>query len=99
MQSRGEQPAAIKLRSVGVTRARRWILRGIDWTVGAGTCAAILGPNGSGKSTLARVICGYIWPSEGEVSVFGARLGEIDLNQLRRSIRLVQPAGPYDVDP
>src|SRR5437867_12941707 len=99
MHQLGEQLAAIELSSVGVTRGGRWILRGIDWSVAPGTCAAILGPNGSGKSTLARVLCGYIWPSEGDVSVAGAHFGEIDLNELRRSIRLVQPAGPYDIDP
>jgi iron complex transport system ATP-binding protein len=98
METSAQQPA-IELRNVGVTRGGRWILRGIDWSVSAGTCAAILGPNGSGKSTLSRVICGYIWPSEGEMRVGGARFGEIDLNHLRRSIRLVQSAGPYDADP
>ncbi len=93
-----EQPA-IELREVGVKRGERWIADDISWRVPAGTCAAILGPNGSGKSTLARVITGYIWPTRGEVFVAGEHFGEVDLNQLRRSIRLVQAAGPYDVDP
>jgi iron complex transport system ATP-binding protein len=44
------------------------------------------------------VISGYLWPSSGEVSVDGHRFGEVDINELRKSIRLVQPAGPYDVD-
>jgi iron complex transport system ATP-binding protein len=89
---------AIKLHRVGVSRGGRWILRDVDWTVAPHTCAAILGPNGSGKSTLARVISGYLWPSSGEVSVDGHRFGDVDINELRKSIRLVQPAGPYDVD-
>jgi iron complex transport system ATP-binding protein len=33
------------------------------------------------------------------VRVDGRHFGEVDLNELRRSIRLVQAAGPYDVDP
>ncbi|HTL29328.1 MAG TPA: ATP-binding cassette domain-containing protein [Tepidisphaeraceae bacterium] len=93
-----EQPA-IELRDVGVKRSERWIASNINWKVRAGTCAAILGPNGSGKSTLARVITGYIWPTCGDVFVAGQHFGEVDLNELRRSIRLVQAAGPYDVDP
>src|SRR5207245_2149502 len=76
-----------------------WILRGIDWVVLSGSCAAILGPNGSGKSTLAQLICGYIWPSEGDVFVAGKHFGEINLHELRQTIRLVQSAGPFDVDP
>ncbi|HEY7089353.1 MAG TPA: ATP-binding cassette domain-containing protein [Tepidisphaeraceae bacterium] len=93
------QPAGIELKGVGVKRGERWILRDIDWTVPAGSCAAILGPNGSGKSTLARILSGYIWPTAGEVAIDGHRFGETDLNDLRHSIRLVQAAGPYDVDP
>ncbi len=80
-------------------RDGRWILRDIDWQVRTGTLAAILGPNGSGKSTLSRVLSGYLWPTVGEVTVGERRFGDVDLNELRKSIRLVQAAGPYDVDP
>ena len=88
----------IELRGVGVRRDERWILRDIDWSLPAGSCAAILGANGSGKSTLARVLAGYIWPTSGDVFIDGQHFGDTDLNELRHSIRLVQPAGPYDVD-
>jgi iron complex transport system ATP-binding protein len=93
------QQPAIQLRDVGVKRADRWILRGVTWSVAAGSCAAVLGPNGSGKSTLARVIGGHLWPTAGDCTVLGGHFGETSLASLRRSIRLVQPAGPYDVDP
>lgn len=90
---------AIDLRGVGVLREGRWILRDVGWRVGAGACVGILGPNGSGKSTLARILSGHLFPSAGVCSVLGARFGESNLPRLRRRIRLVQPAGPYDVDP
>jgi iron complex transport system ATP-binding protein len=92
------QPA-IALRGVGLLRQDRWIVRDIDWTVAAGSCAAIIGPNGSGKSTLTRIMAGHTWPSHGSVSVLGETFGEVDLAQLRRRVHLVQAAGPYDVDP
>ena len=95
----GNEQPAIRLRDVGVRRGERWILRGVNWSVAAGSVAAILGPNGSGKSTLARILAGHLWPSEGECDVAGGHFGDVDLAALRRSIRLVQPAGPYDVDP
>lgn len=88
----------VELRGVGVCRADRWILRDVNWSIPHGACVAILGPNGSGKSTLARILSGYVWPTAGEVTIDGNRFGETDLNQLRHSIRLVQVAGPFDVD-
>jgi iron complex transport system ATP-binding protein len=92
-----EQPA-FELRNVSLRRGGREILRDVSWSIPRGACAAILGPNGSGKSTLARILAGYMWPTSGEVFVNSAHFGEVDLNQLRRSVRLVQAAGPYDVD-
>ena len=89
---------ALELRNVSLQRAGRQILRDISWSVPHGTCVAILGPNGSGKSTLARILAGYMWPTSGDVFVDEQHFGETDLNALRRSVRLVQAAGPYDVD-
>jgi iron complex transport system ATP-binding protein len=87
------------MRGVGVLRDERWILHDIDWTVPRGTLAAVVGPNGSGKSTLARVAGCYLWPTAGECRILGGKFGETSLPDLRQRIRLVQPAGPYDVDP
>lgn len=90
---------AIDLQAVGVRRDDRWILCDVTWTVPAGACAAILGPNGSGKSTLTRIIAGHLWPTAGEATVLGGTFGAVNLPELRRGIRLVQAAGPYDVEP
>ena len=92
-------PPAVNVRGVGVLRDGRWILDDASWSVPAGACAAILGPNGSGKSTLTRIVAGHLWPTKGDVTVLGQRFGEVSLPDLRHRIRLVQPAGPYDVDP
>ncbi|MGE5608166.1 MAG: ABC transporter ATP-binding protein [Bacillota bacterium] len=89
---------AIVLDNLGLRRRDRWILRNLSWRVRQGTCAAILGPNGSGKSTLARILACHLWPTEGDCTILGQRFGEADLPALRQSIRLLQPAGPYDID-
>ncbi len=92
------QPA-FEVRGVGVLRVGNWILRGVDWELPGGGLGAILGPNGSGKSTLARILAGHLYPTAGRVTVLGQTFGQTNLAELRQSIRLVQPAGPYDVSP
>jgi iron complex transport system ATP-binding protein len=90
---------AIELNGVSLRRGDTCILHDVNWHVPSGACAAILGPNGSGKSTLTRVLAGHLWPTSGHVRVAGGTFGESSLPDLRKHIRLVQPAGPYDVDP
>jgi len=63
----------VTLRDVVATAPGRAspILKGITFSVPAGSVTAVLGPSGSGKSTLARVLMG-IWPDvSGEVLLDG----------------------------
>ncbi|MGI8900634.1 MAG: ABC transporter ATP-binding protein [Nocardioides sp.] len=46
-------------------------VRGIDFSVPAGSATALLGRNGAGKSTTMRVLAGVIPPTAGMVSVDG----------------------------
>jgi iron complex transport system ATP-binding protein len=94
-----EESVAIDLRSIGFRRDGRWILDDLSWQVREGQCAAMLGPNGCGKSTLARIIAGHLWPTKGHVEVLGQVFGEVDLHELRKSLRLVQSTSPVELDP
>lgn len=58
-------------------------------TLEAGTRLAILGENGSGKSTLLRILSGLYYPSEGEMTVDGLDIHQIDPVDLRRNIGLL----------
>jgi lipopolysaccharide transport system ATP-binding protein len=44
-----------------------WALRNVDLTVYRGETLAIIGQNGSGKSTFLQLVCGTLFPTQGEV--------------------------------
>nr|WP_305884464.1 ATP-binding cassette domain-containing protein [Notoacmeibacter sp. MSK16QG-6] len=46
----------------------RWLVRGIDLSIGPGEIVTLVGPNGSGKSTTAKLLLGLARPSEGRVA-------------------------------
>ena len=46
-------------------------LSNINIKLKKGQITALIGENGAGKSTLMRIMCGYITPSSGNVSIFG----------------------------
>ena len=88
----------VELQQVGVVRGGREILREVSLRVAGGTCCAVLGPNGSGKSTLLSVLSGYTWPTRGGVTIGGQSFGEVDVQQIRRRIGLIEPSRtpPFD---
>ena len=46
----------------------------------AGEPIALIGPNGAGKTTLISLICGFIRPSKGQVSILGHKAGSAALS-------------------
>ncbi|WP_171056232.1 ABC transporter ATP-binding protein [Paenibacillus sinopodophylli] len=76
----------INIQNVSWDRADRRILHDINWQVKSGEHWCLLGLNGSGKTTLLNMINGYIWPTEGKMSVLGQAFGEFDLRELRKMI-------------
>lgn len=79
----------IALKDITFEREKRRILDSISWTVHRGENWVLYGPNGAGKTTLLNILCGYLWPTDGEVRVLRQRFGAVDLSQLRRRIAFV----------
>ena len=54
----------------------RKAVRGISFSIEKGSYTAILGANGSGKSTLARLICGFLTPDVGTMTLVSEKAAD-----------------------
>jgi putative ABC transport system ATP-binding protein len=62
-------------------------LRGVSLEIASGQLTAVMGPSGSGKSTLMHILAGLDKPTEGEVTIAGIEITELNdaaLTKLRR---------------
>jgi iron complex transport system ATP-binding protein len=84
----------LELENVTFVRDGRAILDRVNLTVREGEHWALLGPNGAGKSTILGFCGAMTHPTSGTVTVLGARLGRVELQELRRSIGHVNPRHP-----
>src|SRR5215218_4972920 len=95
MQKEGPdgQPDAAVVSATDVTRrygegdSSVQALRGISLEIARGKLTAVMGPSGSGKSTLMHILAGLDKPTDGEVTIAGTeitQLNDIQLTRLRR---------------
>lgn len=56
-------------------RGKRAVDR-FDLHVAQGDIYGFVGKNGAGKSTVMKMVCGLVTPDEGEIELFGGRMGE-----------------------
>jgi ABC-type multidrug transport system fused ATPase/permease subunit len=86
------QPIGEELEAQGVRYsyvAGRDVLHGVDLRIAPGERLAMVGPSGAGKSTLGRLLAGIDGPRTGSVTVGGAPLTELPLEELRGHVALV----------
>ncbi len=83
-----------ELVHVSVRRQGRLVLEDVSLAVHAGEFVAVVGPNGAGKSTLLATLVGLVFPSEGEVRLFGTPLGPHNARALRKRIGFLPQASP-----
>lgn len=60
------------------------VLKDVSIDIQSGSSVAIVGPSGSGKSSLISVAAGLEKPSQGEVSLLGERIEELNEDRLAR---------------
>lgn len=92
ISGRNARPAEGELRLSGVGHSYvegSPVIGGIDLTIAPGQVVAIVGATGAGKSTLAQIAAGVIEPSEGQVTLGGVNLAELDHAALRERVCMV----------
>jgi energy-coupling factor transporter ATP-binding protein EcfA2 len=62
------------------------VLKGVDFSLWPGECAAILGRNGSGKTTLIKHLNGLLKPSRGRIMVLGRDTRVTKTHELARRV-------------
>jgi ABC-2 type transport system ATP-binding protein len=66
----------ITSRNVSKKFGKNQVLSQINFDLPAGVIYGISGPNGTGKSVFLRILTGLILPDEGEVIVYGKKIGK-----------------------
>ena len=82
-------------RSLTKVFGKTTALKNVNLGVRRGEILGLVGDNGSGKSTFLKLLAGQIFPTEGEVSLFGV-CGERELAwQRRRAGTMIEEPGFY----
>ncbi len=63
---------AIRIDHVSKTFGPKVAVNDVSFTVQQGHCYGLIGPNGAGKTTTFSMMCGFLFPSAGQISVMGA---------------------------
>jgi ATP-binding cassette subfamily C protein CydD len=69
-------------------------LSGLDLTLPAGTCTALVGRSGAGKSTLVNLLVRFLDPDSGQITANGIPIEELSVEDWRENVALV-PQRPY----
>jgi putative ABC transport system ATP-binding protein len=84
----GDAPSQPAICTRGVTRdfmagsQAITVLHGIDVDIRAGELTYLVGESGSGKTTLISIMCGILYPTKGEVEVFGTDIYRLSDSEL-----------------
>jgi ABC-type multidrug transport system fused ATPase/permease subunit len=74
-------------------RPDREVLRGVSFTVEAGSVTALVGPSGTGKTTTMDLLLRLYEPTGGEILIDGAPLATVDPAAARAAIGVVSTEG------
>lgn len=87
----------LQVEGISKTYGTQKALNNIGFSVEKAQVVGLLGPNGAGKSTLMKIVCCYLMPDSGKVSVCGMDTQSRSL-QVRRRIGYLSEHNPLYLD-
>jgi subfamily B ATP-binding cassette protein HlyB/CyaB len=66
-----------------------WLVRKLSLELATGKLTVIMGPSGCGKSTLAKLMQGFYFPQEGQITIDGRDIRQLAANELRACFGVV----------
>ncbi len=95
-ETRPSGPLTIEFRDVGYgyPDSEQPALSGIELTLPAGSCTALVGRSGAGKSTLVNLLVRFLDPDTGRITANGIPIDELSVEGWRENLALV-PQRPY----
>ena len=75
----------IEIRDVAFRYSERhpWLYRNLNLTLPPAKLTVLMGPSGCGKSTLAKLMQGFYFPQEGQITIDGRDIRSLAANELR----------------
>lgn len=77
-------PIEIEFKNVSYKysmESNEYVLKNVSFKVRAGEKIAIVGINGAGKTTLIKLLCGFYYPSEGNIEINGKNIKEYNIEE------------------
>ena len=62
-------------------KGNSFAVKNVSFSIKTGEITALVGPNGSGKSTIIKAICGFHYPSSGQILISGNDEKSIDISE------------------
>ena len=75
---------SLEAKNISAGYGEQIIIRNIDLDLHESSITTIIGPNGCGKSTFLKSISGIINPVEGEVSIYGSNVTDLNTFELSK---------------
>lgn len=80
-----ELPVSLELKGVSYSYpsadGEKYAVKSVNLTIPKGEKLAIVGENGAGKTTLVKLMCGFYYPSEGEINLNGYAMTDYNIEE------------------
>ena len=90
-----DRPAIVQIQNLSHRYTKDWAIRNVEFDIPESGIVGLLGSNGAGKSTCMNILCGVLFPTEGDVLIDGCSIRREPLAAKARLGFLPQQAPLY----